>query len=131
MIETEGACVHHHLHLLHLSSCISAWFLGTVTAWPWWITSRKLCSSTWAHQSCTAHLSRTRGSLAPRAKLGSPLEVSCTTPVIPISHVFGWACSKFCYVSAPAALGHINLSERKASFVFSCVLLKQLKQLGK
>lgn len=59
-------------------SYVSAWCLETVTVWLWWTTSRKLSSSTWAHPSCTARLTPTRGSLAPRANNGSPLEVSRT-----------------------------------------------------
>lgn len=51
------------------------WCLVTAMAWRWWTTSKKRCYSTWARRSCTARRSPTRGSLAPRAKLASPLEV--------------------------------------------------------
>ena len=68
------------------SLCLLVWCLETVTAWPWWTTSRKLCCSTWERRSSTARLTPTRGSLSPHAEDDSPLEVSCSSLVAPPSH---------------------------------------------
>lgn len=72
--------------------CVSVWCLETATDWLWWTTSRKPCSSIWAHQSSTAHPTPTRGSLAPHAKRDSPLEVSRSDNYSSVSFVPG-GCS--------------------------------------
>lgn len=66
---------------LSLCYCISVWCLEIVMGWLWWTTSRKHCSSTWAHQSYTAPLNPIRGSLAPHAKHDSPQEVSSSPSI--------------------------------------------------
>lgn len=63
-----------------LPPCVPGWCSETATAWPWWTTSRRRCSSTWARRSSTARPTPTRGSPAPRARPDSPPEVSCTAP---------------------------------------------------
>lgn len=80
MIYANSVCEFQYVLQLcpTLCNCISVWCLEIAMAWLWWTTFRKLCSSTWEHQSCTALLTPIRDSLAPHAKQDSPQEVSCS-----------------------------------------------------
>lgn len=93
---TEGGTVRLTTSGIKMWPCVSGWCSGTATAWPWWTTSRRRCSSTWARRSSTARPTPTRGSLAPRAKPDSPLEVSCTrTPLANSLPVWKHLCNEF------------------------------------
>lgn len=93
---------HPGLKTLPLPPCVPGWCLETATASPWWTTSRRPCSSTWARRSSTARPTPTRGSLAPHAKPDSPPEVSCTATSLPAaSHSLKRFCHMTCVYWAP------------------------------